>query len=512
MSDMRIGGLASGMDIDKIVSDLMRVEKKPLEKMEQDREWKTYQRDAYREVNTKFSELENMMLDMNLERTYTSKDTSSTNPGAVTATGTPTAGEGNYNIEVEQLAEIGYVTSTDSEGNAVPITNQDGTANIDASDKLSDAFGGTLNEGTFSLTTYGEDGAATMKEFTVNADDSLNDVLGDINDSDLGIRAFYDQNSGQVMMERTETGNFNAAGSEIEFGGTNKAFLTDNLKLTENAATLDGQDAIFNYNGAMKITSHANEYELNGLNFQFHSTNVDNPARVNVTNNPDEAFDKVMEFVDKYNGIIDHLNEKTQEKRYRDYPPLTEEQRGDMEENEIEMWEEKAKSGLLRSDNVLNNAMSTMRQNWYETIDNGGKYSQASEIGISTTANYLDGGKLEVDEDKLREALREDPLAVKQLLSGSSENGQEGIVRKLDETISRATSQIETKAGKPTSLSNNFTLGRQIENINGEMEDFQRRLTEIEDRYWSEFGAMEKAISKMNQQSAFLQQNFAGGM
>ncbi|SDJ60454.1 flagellar hook-associated protein 2 [Salimicrobium halophilum] len=506
MSDMRIGGLATGMDIDKIVSDLMKVEKKPLERMEQDREWKTYQRDAYREVNTKFSELENMMLDMNLERTYTSKDTSSTNPGAVTATGTPSAGEGNYNIEVERLAKAGFVTS------GTAITGADATGNIDGSLKLSEAFGADLNEGTFSLTTYDENGAKPSREFTVNADDTLNDILGDINDSDLGIRAFYDKSSGQVMMERTRTGDFNTdnGGSEIEFGGTNTAFLTDNLDLSMADSSSAGQDSKFTYNGAMPITSHENEYELNGLNFQFHGTNVGSPARVNVTNNPDEAFDKVMEFVEKYNGIVDHLNEKTQEKRYRDYQPLTEAQKGDMEEREIELWEEKAKSGMLRSDTVLTNAMSSMRQNWYEPVNNGGQYSQASEIGISTTSNYLDGGKLEVDEEKLRQALTEDPLAVKQLLSGSDVEGEKGIVRKLDETISRATSQIEEKAGKPTSISNNFMLGREIEDINQEMDDFQARLTEIEDRYWREFGAMEKAISKMNQQSAYLSQNLGG--
>ena len=37
------------------------------------------------------------------------------------------------------------------------------------------------------------------------------------------------------------------------------------------------------------------------------------------------------------------------EKRYRDFPPLTEKQKEDMEEREIELWEEKAKSGMLRT-------------------------------------------------------------------------------------------------------------------------------------------------------------------
>ena len=43
MSDMRIGGLASGMDIDKLVSDLMKAERQPMNKMEQDKSWLEWQ-------------------------------------------------------------------------------------------------------------------------------------------------------------------------------------------------------------------------------------------------------------------------------------------------------------------------------------------------------------------------------------------------------------------------------------------------------------------------------------
>lgn len=59
--------------------------------------------------------------------------------------------------------------------------------------------------------------------------------------------------------------------------------------------------------------------------------------------------------------MIDMVNGKLTEKKYRDYTPLTEEQKKDMTEKQIELWEEKAKSGLLRGDTILSGATNQMR-------------------------------------------------------------------------------------------------------------------------------------------------------
>lgn len=50
---MRIGGLASGMDIDSMVEKLMQAEKAPLNKLFQQKQKYEWQRDAYRDVNKK---------------------------------------------------------------------------------------------------------------------------------------------------------------------------------------------------------------------------------------------------------------------------------------------------------------------------------------------------------------------------------------------------------------------------------------------------------------------------
>ncbi|TGB02363.1 flagellar hook-associated protein 2 [Halobacillus salinus] len=512
MSDMRIGGLASGMDIDKLVSDLMRAERQPMNKMEQDKQWLEWKRDSYRDVNKQLAELDDMAFEMKLERSYNSKNTSSSDP-AVSATATASAGNGTYTLDVKEVATAAYNYSENT------ITKSGDTFDPDAA--LSSQQGKFKNginlTETFSLTTYNQDGSKNQQFFEVQGDKSLNEILKEISESDLGIRAFYDKSADKVMMERTETGNFNQddtefLGAEIGFDGSNN-FITSTLdikngdnssgswKLNEKG----GSDAKFTYNNGLNITSHSNSYTLNGVNFEFNDV-TDGNITVDVSNNVDEAIDNIVEFVDKYNEVIESLGDKTDEKRYRDFPPLTEKQREDMEEREIELWEEKAKSGMLKSDSTIESALNSLRRDWYTPVENSGKYSSMSEIGISTTSNYLDGGKLIIDPDELRAALNEDADSVHDLFAGTDANP--GVARRMEESIQTAVTSIEKKAGKSTTVDNNFMLGRRIEDLDKEMDDFQNRLNMIEDRYWSEFGAMEKAISQMNQQSAYIMQNF----
>src|SRR5690606_26575423 len=140
--------------------------------------------------------------------------------------------------------------------------------------------------------------------------------------------------------------------------------------------------------------------------------------------------------------------------------------------------------------------------------DNG--FSQLVDIGIKPSSNYLDRGKLLIDNpDKLRQMLQEDPNAVHKLFAANGESYEtKGIARRLRDSIKATITNIETKAGKASSTNQQFTIGRNLTNIDSQIDRFEDRLIQIEDRYWRQFTGMEKAIARSNQQSAFLMQNF----
>ncbi|WP_082233358.1 flagellar hook-associated protein 2 [Halobacillus massiliensis] len=495
---MRIGGLASGMDIDGIVADLMQAERRPLNKLEQTKTRLEWQRDAYRDVNKQFLELDQLALEMKLDRTFQGKDAVSSSSN-VEARATSGAGEGTYKLEVKQIAESAYNYSERMISASV-ADKLDPSASL-ASQR--DKFGTWVNEGSFTITTA--DGEMT---FEIDEEESLNKLLQDISSSDLGIRAFYDQSADKVMFERTKTGNFVVDGNEIQFSGEGSVFLTETLGLNP-AAEVGGKDARFTYNNALEITSYKNTYSLNGVNFNLKEKGT---ATITVTNNVDEAVEKITGFVEKYNSIIESLTEKLNERKNREYPPLTDDQKKAMEEDEIEKWEEQARKGLLYGDTVLSNALTQMRTSWYSKVNTGSELIILSDIGISTSSNYLARGKLEINKDELRTALSENAESVKALFANSGEADNKGIIRHLEDTIDYTRQSIERKAGKESSTSETFTLGRELKDMDNRIQRFEDKMVELEDRYWKQFGAMEKAIQEMNSQSSFLQQNFFNHM
>src|SRR5699024_11037618 len=275
----------------------------------------------------------------------------------------------------------------------------------------------------------------------------------------------------------------------------------------EMSNEVEAQDAVFSYNG-LELTSKNNSYTLNDITFNFNSTTDGKSATLTVNNDTDAAFDSIMAFVDKYNEVVEVMNGSQREEKHRDFHPLTEAQKEEMTEKEIELWEEKAKSGLLRGDTTITSGLFSMRNSWYSKVKTGGEITSLTQIGIETSSAYMDGGKLIVDEDKLRTALKDDPEGVQKLFSNSDDKDSRGLVNRLEDSIEATMKSIERKAGKRTSTLENYTLGKQMMDLNTRLFDFEHRLVRIETRYWNQFSAMEKAVRRANQQSDYLMSQF----
>ncbi|MCT2537264.1 flagellar hook-associated protein 2 [Aquibacillus koreensis] len=514
----RISGLASGMDTETMVKDLMAAERLPLDKLEQDKTWMEWQRDSFRDVNKSFFDLDSKVLDMKLERTYNSKTTTSSQSGAVTAVATASASSGSYNIEVDELATSAINVSQ----NGIS-----GEEKINPNGKLSEQTFADPNfstSGSFTISYFDEEGEEVPVSISYGPDDSLNSILKKIGtETGNEIRASYDIQSDRVFLERTKSGDFNTSeaadkyyGAEIVFGepdGSSSFLETLGLQMTDDndstvLAESGGTDAAFKYNG-IELTSKTNSYTLNDISFQFNSKTNGTPAYVSVTNDVDASFDKIMDFVNKYNETIEKVNASLTEERFRDFKPLTQAQKDEMSEDEIEKWEEKARSGTLKGESILSSGLNSMRQGWYGTVENDGNFTHLSQIGITTSSNYLERGKLEVNEDELKKALQDDPGSVHKLFSNNVEGSGRGIINRLEDSMNATMKNIESRAGKTTSTLQQYTIGRNLDNIDDRISAFEDRLRRTEDRYWRQFTEMEKAIQQMNNQSNYLMQQFS---
>lgn len=292
----------------------------------------------------------------------------------------------------------------------------------------------------------------------------------------------------------------------------------------ENTTALNAANSA--YAAGEKRVTEATKALENALAAQTATGNDTSPAvaAIGVTSTTDTVAikDRIKEFVTTYNEMLDTLNGLLKEKKYRDFPPLTSEQREDMSENEQKLWDEKAKSGLLRGDSLIRESLSKMRSQFVGSVSGlGDKTMDAlAEIGITTSDKLTEHGKLVINEKKLDEALEKDPQQVVELFTKTGEvkttydpdkkrnvtEDSRGLTQRLRAEISTLTKNIEKKAGREGSTDQSYNIGRNIVQADDRIKSLQVKLQNIEARYWKQFGAMESAINKANQQSSMFMQ------
>lgn len=378
------------------------------------------------------------------------------------------------------------------------------------------------NYTNFSVDTVTSKGNV-HKNFLVQGNETISSVTSKVSAANVGVSMFFDSFSGQMSLTRTETGKFNtetdASGNLLADIKTSGDLINNIFKFGTGTIT-EGANAKFEINGITTERS-SNTFTMEGVTFTLKQTfgapgttdPTASPVSINVNNNSTEVFDNIVQFVNKYNEMIDKINKKVGETRYRDYKPLSDEEREAMSDKQQEMWDEKAKSGLLRRDPILSSALSEMRMDFYQSVSNdkvNPLYNQLSELGIETSSNYLEGGKLIINETKLKAAIENDPESVENFFreDGATES-QKGIINRLYDTATNIMDKLKVKAGNSFSTSKQYALGRELDDIGDRITRFENRLKQVEDRYWSQFTAMEKAIQRANEQSAYLMQQFS---
>ena len=105
-SNLRIGGLASGMEIDSIIKELMAAARKPVDKLYQNKTFLEWKKNDYRTINNQLRILRDEVSKMRLQSTYSSRKVIVGDTSVVTATSSNNAATTSYTIKVNKLAEV----------------------------------------------------------------------------------------------------------------------------------------------------------------------------------------------------------------------------------------------------------------------------------------------------------------------------------------------------------------------------------------------------------------------
>jgi flagellar hook-associated protein 2 len=350
-------------------------------------------------------------------------------------------------------------------------------------------------------------------DFEFDRSKSLADIMREINASDAGVTMSYSSISDIFTLTAKETG----AGDNIRINQTEGNLLSAlGLTAEGGAAVTEGKNAILSING-IEIVRSSNMFSVDGVGIELHETTKAGAAPINITIQEDSSalMEPIKKFLDDYNALIDLINGLISEKPDPKYPPLTEEQKSDMTEKQIEQWESKAKVGLLRGDPVLKNLLSDLRSSMSGVARSGG--ISLYEMGISS-GGYADNGKLKInDEGKLIQALKTRGSDIAELFT-AAETGLSNKVNNVIQKAIKSTGDLDTRgsliriAGIELSTSDTQNnISKIIEESNKRIAALQLRLTANESRLWKQFTAMETALSRMNVQSAILMQFSSNG-
>lgn len=527
MNNLRISGLASGMDIDKMVQDLMQANRMKVDKIKQQRQQVEWQRSDYQTVNNSLRTLRDAVFNMKLQGPFLAKKAASSNDVAISASAGTTAAQGSYNVTVNQLAQ-GL-----TRGSQVQLADE---LNSDGTTKTLVTQFPTLPAGNITFTLVGKLGAdgvtRNSQSFTIDTTTAtINTLVSNINQySDyLGITASYDPANNRFFLTTNGTGSQYGIGVSADSNSllsSATGIPADSklqLSIQTGAAPVTGQNALFTFGDASNMTSSTNTVTVNGITLTLKQGGGAT-GTITVSRDTDAVYNSIKSFIDQYNTTIDLLKKELSEERFADYLPLTDEQRGQLSDKQQEQWEEKAKSGMLHHDSYLTGLVGKMRSAMNSVVSGmtpaavDGKnatHSSLASIGI-VTGEYYEGGKiyLKNNGDDLKKAIDADPDGVMKLFTNSSTVGEEkGIAVRLYDEVDKGINDIIDKAGadSTTNLRDNSVMGKKLYNLDKQVDEWEKRLTQIEDRYYSQFTAMEKAISQMNAQSSWLAQQFSTG-
>jgi flagellar hook-associated protein 2 len=468
MSSPGIG--TSGLDVKSIISQLVALEKRPLDTLKLDAATTTTKISAFGQIKSLVSSLSDAASKLTSFTGWNSVSASSSDSAFVSASAIGGTQSTNFNVEVQALAK----------------------AQSTASGSISGAVGaGTLKIelGSWGVTTPGAGGTFVGKGSAVNIDVSLTDTVADvavkINGSNAGVTAtiLTDAGGQRLLLRSKETG------LESGFQLTTADGLPGALSRLTSAeitpgATQIAANAKATVNGiAVESATNTFENTVAGVTFKAEKlTELNKPITISVVKDTSAIQANVEAFVKAYNEVNKTLNESTK-------------------------YDKAAKSiGLLQGDSTALGLQSALRSAMQGVSPGSTVYQRLADIGVvqktssDPMATAALGGELTVDTTKLNKALSQNPEEVKKFFRGSDGVSTSGLAYKVKTLTAGMLSSDGFFKSKDGVLQASLKRNEQDQaSVNAKVNNFEKRIT-------ARYNALDTQMSSLNALNAYVSQ------
>jgi flagellar hook-associated protein 2 len=462
-------GMASGLDTDSIISQLMQVESKKTNIItNRQSQVKAHQSDLT-EIKKKVDALKSAAAALSDPTTWkAAQTTGSSDPSHVDVSLLGGAGIGGHTVSVAKLAssaQHGYAFTKNAAAGAVTLY-------------------------------YGTDPNATgASKVTINvaANATAGDVATAINareDSPVYAAVVNDGTNDRLVFSARKTGassDFTVDSSGLAGGQLVEDATYKRTGTTLNASyTLDGE--------ASPRTSETNVITnaIPGVQLTLKGI-TSSPASVNTTAaaiDKDGVTKKVQAFVDAYNAVVSTTRADLNEKKV---PNAT---------NGTDLL-----AGQLFGDMGLDSMLGQLKSQMTQTVSGLGLTSLA-DLGIAipkATAGSVSqdakDGKLTFDSSKLTSQLNADWTKVRDLFAGK------GTTKGISTLVS---GYVDTQTGTNGVLTGRISSDdKQISDYDDQIKQMNDRMQAEQDRLKAQFAAMESAMAQSQSQQAWLTSQIA---
>lgn len=455
-----------------------------------------------------------------LNNTSTAVETSETVDPETGETITNTTYTGGYDITVSAVDNAdASIFGISTEGVTVKAQSEDNsTTSVGGTQKFYQEITteGSSVTGSTKLVDLGIAEGTEIKingnAITIDRSTTLSSLATQM--SKLGIDANYDAGQGRFYLNAKNVGEENAFTIEAvnADGSESDALAALGLDLqVGDEGRIDATDAIIEYNG-VEYKQSSSSFSINGLTIEATAVGEEQTFTVGI--DAQGIYDKVKNFVNSYNELIEEMNTLYDADRVTDYEPLTSDEKSAMSEEEIEKWEGVIKASVLRRDDTISSLLSSMRsilngQISVTNTDGSTKNYSLASFGINTGV-YSEKGQLHIYgnsddtdyadyDDALMKAIMENPDAVEDTLSG--------LGSKVYESLQKA--MAKTELSSALTFYNDKYMDDELEDYKDKISDLEDELVEEEDRYYAQFSAMETALATLQAQQSYISQLFA---
>lgn len=374
---------STNLDINGIVSQLMAVERQPINKLNVKEASYQTKLSAYGSINGAVASFQTAMQGLSSEIKFTKLDAISSDDTILSATASSIAVAGTYSLEVTSLAQAQKL---------VAVGQSSSTAAIGDGTKTTITFDfGTINGGTLDPTTKKYTGVTSFtsngngaKSITIDSsNNSLQGIRDAINAAKIGVTATIINDGGTSPYRLVLSSDNNGASNSLKIsvsGDTNLANLlahdpAGTQNLTENATATN---ANFKVNGvSVSKASNSVTDVIQGVTLNLKKVTTA-PISVTVSHDKASVNKSISSFVKAYNDLAKTLKDISA------YNPATKQ------------------GGILQGDSTVRSLQSQLRNALISpVVGTSGKLTTLSQIGIT----FQKDGSLGIDNTKLNNAI-----------------------------------------------------------------------------------------------------------